>query len=59
MPLPEVNFGHATEAECLELITLFVGIEDSAVRQKLLDLVSALATDTAELVTLEELVTFQ
>jgi hypothetical protein len=53
------NLGHATEAECLQLISLFIGIDDAAIRQKVLRLLNALATDTGELLTLDELVTFQ
>jgi hypothetical protein len=42
------NFGHATEAECLQLIALFIGIDDAAVRQKVLNLVGPLASDTGD-----------
>jgi hypothetical protein len=56
---PPVRLNYTTEAECLELVALFVNIEDEAVRRKVVDLVAALASDTAELVTLDELVTFQ
>jgi hypothetical protein len=56
---PTAKLSYCTDAECRELVALFADIEDEAVRQKVINLVAALASDTAELVTLEELVTFQ
>jgi hypothetical protein len=53
------DFGYATEAECIQMISLFVGIGDAKVRRKVLSLLSALATETGELLTLEEVLTFQ
>ena len=58
MPLSR-NPSHPTEQEFIELVRMFADIEDSAVRHKLLDLVRGLSTDSAELVTLEELGMFQ
>jgi|GraSoiStandDraft_51_1057287.scaffolds.fasta_scaffold1818565_2 hypothetical protein len=41
------NFRHSNEAECLELVTLFVCLEEAELRHKVLDLVKALAMKRA------------
>jgi len=40
------HFGYSNEAECLELVTMFACIEDDDLREKVLNLVKALATKT-------------
>ena len=37
---------YSNEAECLELVTMFACIEDDDLREKVLNLVKALATKT-------------
>jgi hypothetical protein len=49
------NFGHSSEAKCLEVVTLFASIEDDAQRARVITLLKALATDTGELVALEDI----
>jgi hypothetical protein len=37
------HFGYASEAECLELVTLFASVEEPEMRTKILNLMKALA----------------
>ncbi len=52
------DLGHSSEAECLELLKLFVRIEDPDVREGVLGLMEDLANETGELVFLEGNVAF-
>jgi hypothetical protein len=49
------HFGYSNEAECLELVTMFACIEEDDLREKVLNVVKALATKTGELVTPDEI----
>jgi hypothetical protein len=50
---------YATEAERIQMIELYVGIDDPRVRRRVPSLLGSLATNTGGLLTLEEVLTFQ
>lgn len=43
------DFGHSNEAQCLQVITLFSAIDEPDVRDKVVELIKALANTTGQL----------
>jgi len=51
------DLGHSDSQQCTELVRRFVRIEDPSVREKVLELLEDLASETGELLTFDDLIT--
>ncbi len=51
------DLGHSDARQCTELVKRFARIEDPAVREKVLVLMEDLASDTGELLSIDDLIT--
>ena len=51
------DLGQSDAVQCTELVKRFARIEDPSVRQKVLDLAEDLASETGELVSIDDLIT--
>ena len=52
------DLGHSDAGQCAELVKRFARIEDPAVREKVLVLMEDPASDTGELLSIDDLITF-